>query len=90
MSKNKKHGPVAHAPSRQFPDQVFLSTTQVIGLVKESERFGGKPEKLGLTQEQHDEVHLLLRSSALGLLTAMSILSGHPDPREVIEKGDLP
>ena len=90
MSRRKKNPIVPPSPSRDLGKQVFAATMKSMELVKILEDPKEKPLELDLTPEQAEEVHLLLRSSTLGLLTVLSILSGHPDPREVILKGELP
>ena len=91
VSRKKPPAPLKPpSAKKRLEEGVFLATTDTIGLVGQCEKLLQRPEKLSLSAEQAEEVHLLLRSSSLGLLTVLSILSGHPDPREVIEKGELP
>lgn len=90
MTKPKKRPITAPSAEKRFEQAAFTLTRESVELVRLVEKHYQRPEKLGLSASQVEDVHLTLRASSLGLLSVLSVLSGHPDPRQQIENGDLP
>lgn len=93
MPKSKTRRPTTRRqlpdrPAPAFPPEKALETATLaltqasLEMVREAELHITKAVRAGEGVEEALEVHLLLRSASLGLLTAYSKLAGLPDPIE--------
>lgn len=90
MTRKKKHPVAPPSAAMRLTEDAFSLTTGSVELVKLVEKHYQRPEKLGLSASQVEDVHLTLRASSLGLLSVLGVLNGHPDPRQQIKDGELP